>query len=58
MSSLYYMERMTYLQIERLGVRTDLAMLPVGPPEAHGPHLPIGTDHTAALELCGPRTGS
>src|SRR4051795_5121542 len=39
-------------QIGRLAARTDLAMLPVGPPEAHGPHLPIGTDHTAALELC------
>jgi creatinine amidohydrolase len=52
MSSLYYMERMTYPQIERLATRTDLAMLPVGPPEAHGPHLPIGTDHTAARELC------
>jgi creatinine amidohydrolase len=51
-SSLYYMERMTYPQIGRLAARTDLAMLPVGPPEAHGPPLPIGTDHTAARELC------
>src|SRR3954454_9996379 len=51
-SSLYYIERMTYPQIGRLAARTDLVMLPVGPPEAHGPHLPIGTDHTAARELC------
>ncbi len=49
---LYVMERMTYLQVERLATRTDLALLPVGPPEAHGPHLPIGTDHIAARELC------
>ncbi len=52
MNSLYYMERMTYPQIERLAARTDLAMLPVGPPEAHGPHLPIGMDYSAVRELC------
>jgi creatinine amidohydrolase len=46
------MERMTYPQIARLAARTDLALLPVGPPEAHGPHLPVGTDLIAARELC------
>jgi creatinine amidohydrolase len=50
--SLYYLERMTYPQVERLAARTDLALLPVGPPEAHGPHLPIGTDLITARELC------
>jgi creatinine amidohydrolase len=49
---LRYLERMTYPQVERLAARTDLALLPVGPPEAHGPHLPIGTDLIAARELC------
>ena len=49
---LYYLERMTYPQVERLAARTDLALLPVGPPEAHGPHLPVGTDLIAARELC------
>jgi creatinine amidohydrolase len=49
---LRYLERMTYPQVERLAERTDLALLPVGPPEAHGPHLPIGTDLIAARELC------
>ena len=48
----YYLERMTYPDVERLAARTDLALLPVAPPEAHGPHLPIGTDHIAAHELC------
>ncbi len=43
---------MTYPQVERLAARTDLALLPVGPPEAHGPHLPVGTDLIAARELC------
>jgi creatinine amidohydrolase len=49
---LRYLERMTYPQVERLAARTDLALLPVGPPEAHGPHLPVGTDLIAAHELC------
>ncbi len=52
MRPLNYLERMTYPQVERLAAGTDLALLPVGPPEAHGPHLPLGTDHTAARELC------
>jgi len=43
---------MTYPQVERLAASTDLALLPVGPPEAHGPHLPVGTDLLAARELC------
>ena len=50
--SLHYLERMTYPQVERLAARTELALLPVGPPEAHGPHLPVGTDLIAARELC------
>ncbi len=49
---LHYLERMTYPQVERLAAHTDLALLPVGPPEAHGPHLPVGTDLIAARELC------
>src|SRR3712207_2704530 len=43
---------MTYPQVELLAAHTDLALLPVGPPEAHGPHLPVGTDLIAARELC------
>lgn len=50
--SLHRMEQMTYPQVRSLAVRTDLALLPVGPPEAHGPHLPVGTDLLAAHELC------
>jgi creatinine amidohydrolase len=51
-SSLHYLWRMSYPQVERLAARTELALLPVGPPEAHGPHLPVGTDLITALELC------
>lgn len=46
------LERMTYPQLERLAARTDLALLPVAPVEAHGPHLPLGTELIAATELC------
>jgi creatinine amidohydrolase len=52
MGLLNYLERMTYPQVERLASRTDFALLPVSPPEAHGPHLPVGTDLIAARELC------
>jgi creatinine amidohydrolase len=52
MEPLYYLERMTYPQVRRLAARTVFALLPVGPPEAHGPHLPVGTDLIAARELC------
>src|ERR687890_1890305 len=52
MVPLHYMELMTYPQVEQLATRAELALLPVGPPEAHGPHLPLGTDLLAARELC------
>jgi creatinine amidohydrolase len=51
-SPLNYMEQMTYPQLELLAARTQLALLPIGPVEAHGPHLPLGTDLIAARELC------
>ena len=52
MRAIHYMEHMTSPQLERLAGRANLALLPVAPPEAHGPHLPIGTDSIAARELC------
>ena len=57
-ATLHYLERMTYPWVERLAARTELALLPVGPPEAHGPHLPVGTDLIAARELCERAAGS
>jgi creatinine amidohydrolase len=49
---LHHLQHMTYPQVGSLAARTNLALLPIGPPEAHGPHLPIGTDLIAACELC------
>ena len=43
---------MTYPQVGLLATRTELALLPIGPAEAHDPHLPLGTDLIAARELC------
>lgn len=52
MEPLHRLQQMTYPQVRSLAARTGLALLPIGPPEAHGPHLPIGTDLIAACELC------
>jgi creatinine amidohydrolase len=52
MESLYHLQHMTYPQVGSLAARADLALLPIGPAEAHGPHLPVGTDLLAACELC------
>src|SRR5215208_5431925 len=49
---LNHLERMTYPQVGLLAARTELALLPIGPVEAHGPPLPLGTDLIAARELC------
>src|SRR5215207_9256480 len=52
MEPLHHLQKMTYPHVRSLAARTDLALLPIGPPEAHGPHLPVGTDLIAACELC------
>ncbi|NMA68298.1 MAG: creatininase family protein [Desulfitobacterium sp.] len=38
-------------QFKALTAKTDLAFLPVSPMEAHGPHLPIGTDVLTACQM-------
>ena len=43
--------RMTTEQAARLGPAT-IAVLPVGALEAHGPHLPLGTDNAIATASC------
>ena len=35
---------MTYEQIEYLVAQNAIVLFPVGIIEAHGPHLPLGTD--------------
>jgi creatinine amidohydrolase len=42
---------MTWGEVEKIAKKSSLAFLPVGTIEAHGPHLPLGTDTYGALEL-------
>ncbi len=42
---------MTYKQVERLATKTDMALFPIAPTEAHGPHLPMSVDAISANEL-------
>ena len=40
---------MTYEEVEEAVKNNALVLLPVGVVEAHGPHLPLGTDIFTAL---------
>lgn len=42
---------MTWVEVERAAQKSNLVLLPVGTIEAHGPHLPLGTDTYGAVEL-------
>lgn len=42
---------MTYLEVEEQTRRTKIAILPMGAIEAHGPHLPVGTDNYLAERM-------
>jgi len=46
------MAEMTATKVEAAAQRGAAVLLPVGVMEAHGPHLPIGTDAYIALQLC------
>lgn len=43
---------MTGQEVEAAVARTRVVLLPVGATEAHGPHLPLGTDTMEAREIC------
>ena len=45
------MMNMTWVEVEEVAKRSNLVLLPVGTIEAHGPHLPLGSDTYGALEL-------
>lgn len=47
-----YLPHMSWLEVEALLERTDVALIPVGSIEQHGKHLPLGTDFLAASEAC------
>ena len=45
-------ERLTGPEVAALAKETNVALLPVGCIETHGPHLPTGTDAFHGLECC------
>jgi len=47
-----YLPHMSWPEVEELLKRTDVAVIPIGSLEQHGPHLPIGTDSITAVEIC------
>jgi len=46
------LDEMTGPEVEAALKETDVLLLPVGATEAHGPHLPLGTDSFEARENC------
>jgi len=44
----FKLERMTYLEAEAYAKKGSIVLLPIGPLEAHGPHLPLSVDYLAA----------
>ena len=50
--ALNYLYKMTSTKIKELQPKCNLAFIPLGPTEVHGPHLPLMTDFRSGLELC------
>ena len=48
---LNYLSDMNLKQVRELQEKTNIAILPIGPTEVHGPHLPFGTDVISANEM-------
>ncbi|TRO48691.1 creatininase family protein [Candidatus Bathyarchaeota archaeon] len=54
------LHEISWSEAKELFQETDVAILPVGSTEQHGPHNPLGTDHLVAEALSkvvGERTG-
>lgn len=47
-----WLQRLTYQEIDSAPRDKALIILPIGPLEAHGPHLPLGTDFFGAASMC------
>lgn len=42
------MQKLTFLEVQEHIKKNPMAILPIGAVEAHGPHLPVGTDNYLA----------
>ncbi len=47
----WFLPDMTWEDVKDALEQTDLALIPVGAIEQHGPHLPLGTDYFGAFDL-------
>ncbi|WP_175059512.1 creatininase family protein [Thermococcus sp. 2319x1] len=47
------MEKLTWEEFEKVKAKVSAVLLPVGSVEAHGKHLPLGTDVFVPLEIAG-----
>ncbi len=45
------LDEITWLELDRLDRDRTLVLIPISPLEEHGPHLPIGTDVMAAVDI-------
>lgn len=46
-----FLENLTYQEVEKTPKDKTILIIPMGPLEAHGPHLPLGTDFFGAQKL-------
>ncbi len=49
--SIYFLDKMTWEDVNNLDKAGSLLFLPLSPIEEHGPHLPLGTDLYGAIEI-------
>lgn len=45
------LDEITWIELDRLNRERTLILIPISPLEEHGPHLPIGTDVMAAVDI-------
>jgi creatinine amidohydrolase len=48
---IFEIERMTCVEIDSLDRKKTIVFLPLSPIEEHGPHLPVGTDFFAVMDI-------
>ena len=48
---IFKLDRITWMELDRLDRARTLILIPISPLEEHGPHLPIGTDVMAAVDI-------
>ena len=49
----YAMEEMSYPDVQEILKTTDIALIPIGSQEKHGPHIPLATDSIAGTGTAG-----